>query len=322
MQCDRCGYVNPEGNRFCAQCGRKIKQAGKSGFFQKKILIAAIFCVVIVALVGFWFSAYNSAVSEMESQNFAAAQQHFRKIPLAAVLFSEECAYVDAGVLMEEGSCLDALKVFDRLEEITVPAQLIEKASRDVVKTGDHWKLKEVSDNLQNITIPDSVEATMLSEIYSDGQAAYRAGKLSQAEEYFSAIGTYNRSKDYLALISYKNKPKASDYNTLLRLIEFEDSAELMIENYGFALDFLTGTWRTEQNYYLFQMKQEDGGFSCTYTLPHKYASGYFYFTNGVYSVGKTATETVDTFKISIIDSNTIDVYCYVNDTYYTLCRQ
>lgn len=322
MKCDRCGHVNPEENLFCAQCGWKMNQAKKRRVLQKKTLIAAICCVVIVALVGFWFSAYNSAVSEMESQNFATAQQHFRKIPLAALLFSEECAYVDAGVLMEEGACLDALKAFDRLEEIDVPKQLVEKVSREIVREGYHWELKEISDNLQNISIPDSVKNAMVSEIYSDGQTAYRAGNISQAEKYFSAIKSYKQSGDYLALISYKNKPKASDYNTLLRLIEFEDSAELMIKNYGFALDFLTGTWRTEQNYYLFQMKQEDDGFSCTYTLPHKYASGYFYFTNGVYSVGRTATETVDTFRFSIIDANTIYVYCYVNDTYYTLCRK
>lgn len=287
--CKLCGQPIDNTTKKCTGCG---KQYFKARF---KPLYALL---VILLLVGGYVGAnYFCAVSAMNDEEFIRSKQFFDNLFVSETLFPAKYAYVEAGVLMEEGKYVESLKAFKKVDGVPIPA--------------------EITDSLK-------------SKIYSAGQSAYKAGKMTEAKKNFEAITGHKRSDDYLLLISCDGSGFSSwssaknNYKKLVKLLEFENTAEIIIENDATAEMFLEGRWEDGDTYpYYFEMfEDEDGTLSCQYNLPRKDSSGYYYLSNGVYSVGETESSAVKYYKFSIIDEDTISVYCYKDGSTHKLYRQ
>lgn len=249
-----------------------------------KLIALLIACAIVICV----FSAYtlinySHGITAMDSQNFIAAQRYFDKIPFADFLFPNECAFIQAGSLMDQGNYLDALTAFQSLDT-AVPVSLMDE---------------------------------LFEKIYQQAQRDYRNANYTVAKTAFKAIKEYKRSEDYLLLIKSQRTPHQGDYEKLLSILSFEDTKEIILDSHNLLALFLKGTWEGKNGYY-FKLTSNQ----TTYNLPHDYATGYYYLNNGIYSVGETSTEAIDYFKFALIDKDTISVYCYKNKASYELYRQ
>ncbi len=233
----------------------------------------------------------------MNDQDFIKAQQFFDNLFISETVFSDKYAYVEAGVLMEEGKYVEALAAFNKVNNVAIPAMIT-----------DFLKAK----------------------IYSAGQAAYKAGNMTEAGKNFRAIRTYKRSADYLLLVDCSEghmsvwPPSRTTYLRLVKLLGFENADEIILKSESIAILFLEGRWEDGAiNPYYFEMQKEnDGGWQSQYNLPHKNADGYYYISDAIYSVGETKSSAIKHYKFSIIDEDTMYVYCYKDGSTYKMYRQ
>ena len=288
--CRRCGKPIDDATKNCTGCGKQyFKIKGKPLFVS-----VLLFFIVIIGYVSV---NYFSAISEMNNQHFIKSKQFFDNLFVSKTLFSSKYAYVEAGILMEEGKYIEAYNAFSGLEDTPIPAALME---------------------------------TLTEKIYSAGQAAYQAGKINEAGKFFNKIPDYKRSDEYLFLIrcsgtEFSNwRYTIANYDRLVEMIDFENTAEIMMHNIETAERFLMGRWETgdAEALYFEMSEDETGNPHCQYNLPRKDSSGYYYLRNGIFSVGETEESSVKYYKISALSQDSISVYCYKNGKTYKLFRQ
>lgn len=295
--------------RYCKLCGNPIESTSKKctgcgrQYFKAKFTPLYVLLVIVILAGGYIGANYFCAISAMNDQEFIKAQQYFDNLFVSEAVFSDKYAYVEAGVLMEEGKYIESLQAFGRVTGVPVPSVI-----KDSLKT----------------------------KIYSAGQAAYKAGEMTEAKKNFTAISSYKRSKDYLLLIDCNeiliNSGEGSltsalyanvKYDKLKALIGFENADEIILENKSTAKLFLEGRWEDgNKNPYYFELYQDSDGWHSRYNLPRKETEGYFYLSNAIYSVGETEENTVRYYKFTIINEDTISVYCYKDGSTHKLYRQ
>lgn len=107
-------------------------------------------------------------------------------------------------------------------------------------------------------------------------------------------------------------------------MLDFENAKELVLKRQETALPFLVGRWENGDRYdpMYFELTNDTDNYTSNYNLPYKNKEGYFYFKEGVYSIGETEYETTKIYKFSIIDEDTIRVYCFKDGSTYVLYRQ
>ena len=292
--CKHCGHAIDSSSKKCTGCGKQ--------YFKAKFRWSFVILLIVFLFIGYVSINYSNAISAMNDQKFIEAQQYFDNLFVSESVFADQYQYIEAGVLMEEGKYVEALVAFNKVDGVPIPATLI-----------------------------DSLKA----KIYSAGQTAYKAEKLTEAKKYFNALTGYKRSADYLTLIlcsedSFSNWLGGEDnYKKLIKLLDFENADEIMLKYKSTALEFLKGRWEdgSKNDPYYFEMKKTSSGdfsdsWSSGYNLPYKDVDGYFYFSNGIYSVGETESSAVKIYRFSIINEDTISVYCYKDGSTHKLYRQ
>ena len=110
-------------------------------------------------------------------------------------------------------------------------------------------------------------------------------------------------------------------YSDLVKLLNFEDAADLIFGNAEYTSKFLTGTWKSSDGKYYFTMKS-DG--NTTYNLPWFDYGEYYQIENGDYLLysEKDPENTRTLFSFEIVNKDTINIYCYKDYTSYRLIRQ
>ena len=292
--CKCCGHVIDSSTKICTGCGKQ--------YFKAKIKWGYVVLLIVFMLVGYVGINYSSAISAMNSQKFIESKQYFDNLFVSESVFADKYEYVKAGVLMEEGKYVEALAAFNKVDGVPVPATLI-----------------------------DSLKA----KIYSAGQTAYGAEKHAKAKKYFNALTGYKRSADYLTLILCSEDNSSNclggedNYKKLIKLLDFENANEIMLKYESTALEFLNGRWEddSKNDPYYFEMEKTSNGvfsdsWSSGYNLPYKDADGYFYFSNGIFFVGETESSAVKIYRFTIINEDTISVYCYKDGSTHKLYRQ
>ena len=287
--CKLCGHAIDGVTKKCTGCGKQ--------YFKAKLKPLYVVLAIFILLSGYVGVNYFCAVSAMNDQKFIESQQYFDNLFVSKTIFSAKYAYVKAGVLMEEGKYIASLNAFSKLDDVSIP-----------------------------VSITDYLK----SKIYSAGQAAYQAGNMTEAKKNFDAISNYRRSDDYLILISCSENSNLDsssafvNYVRLLKLLGFENADEIMLKNMSTAELFLNGRWEDgNKNPHYFELQYEsDGGWYSQYNLPHKDAEGDYYISNGIYSVGETELSAAKYFKFSIINRDTISVYCYKDGSTHKLYKQ
>ena len=127
--------------------------------------------------------------------------------------------------------------------------------------------------------------------------------------------------------------PYYGDCDDLIDMLDFEDTKSIIVENEICFDQFISGEWYTADgnNYFkanLYYLKTENHYYQnkeghCAYNLPSfKNPGGYYKIMDGVYYEGKKGAENQKQFKFSIVDKNTISIYCYKNNKNYTLYRR
>ncbi len=134
--------------------------------------------------------------------------------------------------------------------------------------------------------------------------------------------------KDYLpdkVEYQFDNKKEADkithSYSDLVKLLDFEDTADLIIENAEYTKKYLTGTWRTSDGKYYFTM--ESDGYT-KYNLPGMDFGEYYRIEDGNYLLyyEKDPEDTRTLFSFEIVNKDTINIYCYKDYMSYRLIRQ
>lgn len=293
LVCRKCGRILFEETVFCPHCGKRIRKK-KFPFVVKLLLwILGIFTAIgLVLAVIFGIQQnkinklYNNTLSAIENESFTLAQKYLQQIDNYEVLFPEETAYIDAAVLWEQGKNIEALKAFKKIRP-EVPESIIE----------------EVSD-----------------EIYRDAKAYYASGAYSQAKNYFTEIKNFENSGKYLTLISARNTESALRYSNLIEIFYFEDAQEIIQESDFYLTTFLIGRWKSADGSYHFEMEDGDD-FTVSCNLPRKGTGKYYEIDDGRYKLGNNE-EYIDCYKFTIVDRDTINIYCYKNEKTYTMNRQ
>lgn len=286
--CRKCGKELSTGSRYCRYCGKKVKQAKTFLSWKKRIAVLLILLMLSTAGAFTWYfiTSYQGAMTAISNQEFVLAKWHFDKIPYSEKLFPQETSYTKAGILMEQGDYLDALEAFEKLA----------------------------------FPVPSSVTEELTQKLYSKAIDDYRNKSYPNARVAFNAIENYKRSKDYLILIKCQSAPYLCYYDELVNWIGFEDAKKILTDHEVFFEEFISGEWRTQNNSNYFKI--DNKGYS-TYNLPITYVSGgYYKITDGIYYEGKEGNENQKQFKFTIVDKNTISVFCYKNNKNYKLIRK
>lgn len=283
--CKKCGKQLLDDSTFCRFCGKRV--AKKKNRSLKRLFVAVLLILLVVisaAIFAFFIINYQSAITAMDNQEFVSARLHFNKIPFADELFPDECAYIDACMLMESGEYLQAFRAF---EELSIP-------------------------------VPSSIKDNLVKKMYAQAQEYYRNNSYPKAEEIFTVLGNYSRSKDYLILIACQNTADVKYYNDLLKLIGFEDAKQILTKYSTYLNKFINGEWKSSDKKYYLKADTKYGLYSFSYNIPAEYVNeGYCRLNGGIYFVGGKQL-----LKISIVDKNTISVYSYKSSKNYKLIRQ
>ena len=224
----------------------------------------------------------------MNNQEFIKAQRFFDNTLIGKHVFPDEYAYVEAGVLMKKGDIVAAYEAFNAID---------------------------------NVQIPTSIITNLREDIYLEGQRAYHSGDTETAKTNFTAIKDYKRSKDYLLLITCKKRVVSPDnYSPLVALIGFEDADDIILNRESFFEKFLLGRWEDgASDPFYFELEKDGKSLTSTsrYNLPRNETEGFFDLKDGIYSVKGTKY-----WRFSIIDEDTISVYCFKDGRNITLYRQ
>lgn len=239
--CKKCGKQLLDDSTFCRFCGRRVVKKKNRSLKKFFVAVVLILLVVVSAVISaFFIINYQSAISAMDNHEFVSARLHFNKIPFADELFPDECAYIDACMLMESGEYLQAFKAF---EELAIP-------------------------------VPSSIKDNLVKKMYAQAQDYYRNKSYTKAEEIFNILGNYSRSKDYLLLITCKKTENGKYYNDLLKLIGFEDTKQILTNYSTYFNKYINGEWKSSDKKYFLKI---DGMFSVSYNLPAERASGSYH---------------------------------------------
>jgi len=303
--CKKCGAEVDGLTRRCTDCGKK---------YPKFTFKTALYSVVVIVLCCVAFLGYNyfSFTKALDNENFIKAERHSKMIPFGEDLFWPQYRYLNAGLFWEKGEYIKAYKAFKVMEDYSVPISVINR-------------LEE--------------------KIYLLGQEAYRGEKYKSANIYFEAIPDYKRSEDYMLLIDYcednfaalaitiafdedtmgwKTANRYSEFMALLNE-NFENVDEIILKKDALLEMFLTGRWEdgASSNLQYFEIYNDDEGTHASYNLPYKDTDGgYFYISDGMYKVGETKDSAIKIYRFSIIDEDTIAVYCFKDGSTHKLYRQ
>ena len=187
-------------------------------------------------------------------------------------------------------------------------ADLAEK--KDYV--GAYKKLQNCKNNKDASELIDA----LIPVIYKEGKEKYEDGKYDEANKRFSAIQSYQRSKDYSFLIECHNSSWLSeqDITKLTNLIGFEDAGYLIFKDNSDHYFMSGGTWYGSNGNIRFY---EDSNGKRWYTQNMGLPNGDLHCQNGVWSING-----VDVVYVYATGKNTIIVEYVKNGRQYTMTRR
>lgn len=332
--CPICNHTLPEDSEFCQYCGNKLDVAitreveikniantsytnpnfipkntnpkisllfnGKKKTFKTIFMFSFCFLLALILLfVGFCGYNYSCFTKALNNQEFINAERYLKNMPFGEDVLAEHIDYLNAGILMEEGEYLEAYRALKKIKEYSVP-----------------------------VTVMDDLKSTL----YSAGKTAYKNEDFATARLCFAEIPDYKRSSDYILLIECAGSTFDSwstihtRYPDLLKLIneKFDNANKILVRNDKFLERFLLGRWENgkKSDQYYFKLYEKDISTYSEYNLPNKNTKGYYTISDGIYQIEKKDSSVVKCFRFSIIDEDTISVYCYKNGKSYKLYRQ
>ena len=238
-----------------------------------------------------------------------------------------------AYLLYEKHDYREASKIFSQLSKENFDgADAMEKETQflwalDLIEQKYYVDAYSKLSEIRGYSDADEVLESLTELIYLQGKSLYYQGKYSDAEELFKCVSDYADSKKYSTLIeAHSWKDIGAGWyvpdgltDKLISIFYFEDASELLLSYQAIAEEFLRGTWRGDGRYFTME---DDGHIS--YNLP-RIDYGYYYKISGgiVYKYPKNnEKDTRKMFFFEAVTPDCIRVYCYKNNSSYTLYRQ
>lgn len=274
---------------------------------------------------------YIEAGIDFDNGDYLKAQKRFDALGLykRSLYYYKDCEYQKALQIGLDGNYEESIALLKKLSE---------------------QGYKDADETLQNV----------YAAAYGEGQRLYKEGSYVEARKMFRLVGVdykdqtkyqflirlrlhYMNENDPSALGGYSEEDIKADYyftqdeKDAFDLLEFEDMKEVITLNsltfaYYLAGGFnKEGKWKTSDGRDYFNIN--DGGYrQITFSLPRIIIKTsdpeYYQFNKNIIEFYSSPKDTefkeniTETFRFTVLDKDTIQIYCFKDDSTYTMYRQ
>jgi len=302
MVCKKCGAQLPDEAKRCSVCNKKVKK-GHPVLKAFLILLGFVIAAPILA-VGTYAGTYYGAHHFAQKGEFAIADKLLILPELTAEHDSALLNFIDKGMPFEEGRYSVAMYQLDRL---------IESGYEPAA----------------------NAKAALIPEAYTYAVDFYHTDDNVAAQLLFTTLEGYEDSSKYLLLLAARTGTlEAEQAHELTAIWDFEDAAAVIPKDNIAMCAFMEGKWQTEDGKMYFNLSENH---KATFNLPYKkvaknnkyaFSGGNYYsywvetfrsITGNKYSYERNPRNV---FRFTIEDYNTVTVFCYEDNSTYTLHRQ
>ncbi len=242
-----------------------------------------------------------------------------------AKLADNEKDYRRAQEYLNLGKYTEAVQIFEKLNQYKDSPEMVtearyQRAISNMVPENVLMAYDEFSRLGTYKSSKELLEDTK-QMVYDEAVEKYRNQYFEAAESYFGYLDDFQDTEKYMVLIDARNYDIES-YEELIPILNFEDTCEVIKDDMYFK-DFLLGEWRNYSGDYIeYYINENDGGdVWCRYNIPTTEGK-YYRLDNGDHYKGDDDTGYKIQWTYTVIDGNTVKVYCYKNQKTYTLVRQ
>ncbi len=268
-------------------------------------------------------SAYTEANTLLNNGSYEEAYNKFESIK--HYKDSKErllaCRYEQAKSMLEQGSYSEARDIFRELDDYEDSAEFVNECdyrkALAAKEEGDYVAAYNRLISLGDYRDSKKQAKNLIEEVYNKGIALYRGKEYSEAEKCFEISKKFGREKDYLTLIK-ASKSRVGDLSALYALIDFEDTKEVLLNNYN-IYNFLKGEWRDTSGRYIRYYDTQTGTRS-EYNL-NASSGNYYKLEDGCHMIGSGSSYSKQ-WRYTIIDVNTIEVFSYRDYETYRMYRR
>ena len=283
--------------------------------------------------------AYSKRMSLMKSGQYDEARTEFLRIGDSAM--ARECLYLECIDLFQNGYYGKASTLilnmaeddYKDAREIYVASCL--GAAFGYLESGECYDILTGLKTLERLQergfedVSEYIDEARYA-LFDSAVVAYKKGNnlSTKTKECFTKLSGL-KDFEYADLASYYEllcrvksgeDIASSEINLLCANLDIEDTKDVLMHEHSIARSFLQGKWYTSNGY---KFHWTDDG--VTDTLPTVLSESYkCYIKEGIYykyPSGETRRSVQKDKKITIIDYNTIEVYCYKDGKTYTLTR-
>lgn len=311
------------------------KKTEKKKFPKWIVITIAVVAVCVGGFFGFLEIQRSRAGAAYDEGDYNKAKEIYSGISFYRDSSDEikKCEYAEATRLLKNGKSEDAKTIFERLDGYSdSDFKLLECEYANAMNDIENDRILEACEKLLRLeqeNFEDSREQIkgVISKLYDKGVDEYQAENIEEAKRCFETYVESSKRvglsvnleyKSYLTLIEAK-QTKLKNISSLYEIIDFEDTKEVLLSD-KYIISFLLGEWRDrDDNILRFQKNGEKTKHYSTLPIEGK---GNYSISNGIQSHGSKEDGWIKGYKYSIVDKNTIEVYCYMNDETYKMHRQ
>lgn len=322
MNCPYCKAQIPDDSLFCPGCGEKIEHKIIQENLNEKstsrakprrfiLIILLVTCAFICLLIGGYCYSYNKAYNAATKLEFKTAEEYL-VAPHVTILHDEDL--------------LDFVEIGQRYQ---------------IPSTANKAYLQFCAGARKNRPIFSETISAINEDYYSKAVAEYQNQNYTSASQMFEFLGNYKDAQDYSELIIIVDgniilvEDNMGDFergavidflnfkqSRLLDIIDFPEASRVALSSTKYSQLYLYGTWKDSgRNKYFIIDSSGDNN----YNLPDNYVPNSLYrIEDGVYYAynQNNRFEEKKIFRFTIIDADTMDVYCYKNGETYRMYRQ
>ena len=357
IYCRECGQrLSSEGN-YCSNCGARLEYSAampkrqyeepvsretycQPQFSKKKEkhtarkIVLGIFLILVLAAAQY-FGRFFYVDNQAAQENFLQAERMIFFKGEFKLLDSKLEDYVAAGALCEKGQYEEAQEKYQALGEYWDSQTRLKNCAirSDIALVYDAIENKSFvlawryAENIDSSSLPEAKQALedLKEATYKEALSRYDREDWTTAKEYFRYIENYKDSAKYVVLSGahvghvYSLEFSLDD---LLEIIDFKDTKEVLV-NGEWAIKFLRGTWKDRTGNYYFSLGPSGEDNQTSYNIPWlELENATYLFEDGVYTLKSATGETKKVFQFTVINEDTIDIYCYKDGSSYTMFRQ
>lgn len=328
MICFNCKREIPDGSLFCNFCGSKVEEQLKCPACGKVIPEDSAFCPFCGMVINNNYGQLSNIDNNNEVETKNKKNSKILIICLAILFIAAICgwtAYENSNI-KEMEKYIKRSSYEDYTSFSTYKSQELFKVYED--KT--FFILKSKADRLANDAANDiytKSEQLYYSKDYANAYAGfvYLKGKILKHDNVLT--DEYPELATYIELSKIGEKVQKSqvlsqdDIDYLFNHGEYKHAYSMIVSNSGSAVRFLKGKWTDSSGKEYFEIKDEAGN-TCITNLPKFDLKDWSYhISDGIFTISNS-NESKQCLKITVIDKDEVEVFCFKDRTTHTLYRE